>query len=105
MMRPCAARFATTQPTQALGMLNGEFLNSQAAVFAHRLRRDAGEDRSAQVKLALRLALGRTPDESSVSRGLAFMKSLETSHQVTPEKSLDYFCLLVLNLNEFVYLD
>jgi hypothetical protein len=33
------------------------------------------------------------------------MKSLEASHRVTPEKSLDYFCLLVLNLNEFVYLD
>src|SRR5205814_456914 len=25
----CAARFATTQPTQALGMLNGEFLHAQ----------------------------------------------------------------------------
>ena len=30
----CPARFTTTQPTQALGMLNGEFLNAQAQIFA-----------------------------------------------------------------------
>jgi len=101
----CAARFATTQPTQALGMLNGAFLNQQATVFAERLRREAGDDRTAQVQLALRLALGRKPDQPSVSRGLALIESLENSHQLNPKKSLEYFCLFVLNLNEFVYLD
>ena len=30
----CPVRFSTTQPTQALGMLNGDFLNDQAAAFA-----------------------------------------------------------------------
>ena len=31
----CPARFATTQPTQALAMLNSEFLNEQAKIFAN----------------------------------------------------------------------
>ena len=35
---PAPVRFATTQPTQALAMLNGDFLNEQAGVFAARLR-------------------------------------------------------------------
>ena len=31
---PCPVRFNTTQPTQALGMLNGTFVNGQAKLFA-----------------------------------------------------------------------
>ena len=42
--RPTPVRFSTTQPTQALGMLNGQFLNKQAALFAQRLQKDAGGD-------------------------------------------------------------
>ncbi len=45
--RPTArrpVRFSTTQPTQALAMLNGDFLNDQAELFAARLRREAGDD-------------------------------------------------------------
>ena len=38
--RSTAVRFATTQPTQALGMLNSEFLNRQAQALADRLPRD-----------------------------------------------------------------
>ncbi|NDH94494.1 MAG: DUF1549 domain-containing protein, partial [Planctomycetia bacterium] len=33
---PCPVRFVTTQPTQALGMMNGEFVQQQARVFAER---------------------------------------------------------------------
>ena len=39
----CAVRFTTTQPTQALGMLNGEFLNEQATLFAESVKRKGGE--------------------------------------------------------------
>jgi hypothetical protein len=101
----CAARFATTQPTQALGMLNGGFVNAQAAEFAQRLRREAKDDPPAQVRRALELALCRPPDAASVQRGLALMKSLVEKHGQSREAALDYFCLMVLNLNEFVYLD
>jgi mono/diheme cytochrome c family protein len=101
----CAARFATTQPTQALGMLNGDFARIQAAEFAARLRREAGDDAAAQVRLALRLALCRPTEESHVQRGLALLKSLQEKHQLSADKALEYYCLTVLNLNEFVYLD
>src|SRR5262249_45943705 len=37
----CPVRFTTTVPTQALGVLNGEFSNEQAALFAQRLRKES----------------------------------------------------------------
>ena len=101
----CAARFTTTQPTQALGMLNGEFLNDQAVQFASRLRREAGDDVTKQVELALRLALGREPDPRMIEKSLALIESMKTKHRLSPEKALEQFCLMTLNLNEFVYLD
>jgi hypothetical protein len=70
----CAARFATTQPTQALGMLNGDFVRTQAAEFAKRLRREAGNNPTAQVRLALRLALCRSADDKSVAAPIVARK-------------------------------
>ena len=43
----CPVRYTTTVPTQALGLLNGEFANEQAARFADRLRREAPGDLAA----------------------------------------------------------
>jgi hypothetical protein len=101
----CAVRFATTQPTQALGMLNGEFAGAQAQALAERLRREAGGDREAQVRRALRLALGRPADAKSVERGVRLIESLVSRGGLSEEASLKLFCLTVLNLNEFAYLD
>ncbi len=38
----CEARFITTQPGQALGMLNGDFLDEESRALADRLRKQAG---------------------------------------------------------------
>jgi hypothetical protein len=101
----CEARFVTTQPAQALGMLNGDFLHEQAHNFAERLRREAGGDRARQVRLALRLALARPADDATVARGIALIDELEKKHGLDAPQSLDYYALVVLNLNEFIYLD
>jgi hypothetical protein len=103
--RSTPVRFSTTQPTQALGMLNGEFLNKQAKVFAARLRKEAGAEASAQVRLALALATSRTPTDAEIQRGVRFMQALQTQDGASAGVALDMFCLLVLNLNEFMYLD
>jgi hypothetical protein len=100
----CPVRFTTTQPTQALGMLNGEFLNEQARVFADDLRRGAA-DPAAQVRLALRRVTQREPSAAEVERGVAFLARLREQHGLAPDEALSSFCLLALNLNEFVYLN
>jgi mono/diheme cytochrome c family protein len=101
----CPARFATVQPAQALGMLNGKFLQDQAAAFAARLRHEVGDDRRSQVVRALRLAILRQPDDSDINRGISLMESLQEKHAISRDEALKFFCLYVLNLNEFVFLD
>jgi hypothetical protein len=103
--RSSPVRFTTTQPTQALLMLNSEFLDKQAELFARRLRREAGPDVKEQVVLALRLATTRSPSGAEVRRGVQLIKALQRQDGASVDAALKYFCLVVLNLNELVYLD
>ncbi len=101
----CPVRFATTQPTQALGMLNSSFLNEEAEHFAKELKTEAGEETSKQVRLALNRIMQRAPTQQEIDRGLELLKSLETEFNQDKETALKNFCLMALNLNEFLYLD
>ena len=101
---PCPVRFTTTQPTQALGMINGEFMQAQAKVFAEQLQKASAEPRE-QVRLALNRALQREPNEKEIARGLQFLKDSQEADKLPADVSLRRFCLLVLNLNEFVFVD
>ena len=103
--RSAPVRFATIQPTQALGMFNGPFLNRQADLFAARLRRESGGRPDQQVRLALYLATSRLPTDAEIQHGVGLIKALEAEEKSTPEVALKYFCLMALNLNEMVYLD
>jgi hypothetical protein len=103
--RSSPVRFATTQPTQALALLNGNFLNQHAAAFARRVAREAGPDRRAQVRLALRLATARVPSDAEIERGVKLMDAFKESDRLGDEAARQAFCLMVLNLNEFLYLD
>lgn len=103
--RTTPVRFSSTVPTQALGMLNGEFLHSQARIFAERLKKEAGKDVTAQVRLALYLATARQPSDADVRRGVGLIETLQREDRVSADAALQTFCLVVLNLNEFVYLD
>jgi cytochrome c553 len=101
----CPVRFVTVQPTQALGTLNSEFLNQEAANFAARLKREAGDDPKKQVALALRLVTCRAPADAEIARGVGLIDALSKKEAAGPDVALKYFCLLALNLNEFVYVD
>ena len=100
----CAVRFTTTVPTQALTMLNSKFLNDSAAVFAERLRTEAGDQVARQVGRALRLVCGRPVRDAEVARGVALIEDFR-KEGVPDSEALKYFCLMALNLNEFAYLD
>ncbi|HUR55030.1 MAG TPA: DUF1553 domain-containing protein, partial [Gemmataceae bacterium] len=100
----CPVRYTTTVPTQALGLLNGEFANEQAAAFAKRLAKDSPELK-AQVARAIRLTTGRTPTADEVAKDAAFVGELKAKHNLDDAKALAQYALLLLNANEFVYLD
>jgi hypothetical protein len=100
----CPVRYTTTVPTQALGMLNGTFTNEAAAAFAARLRREA-PDLEGQVRRAIRLTTGRVPGEDEVRKDVGFVRDLMGKANLREADALRQYCLLVINTNEFVYLD
>jgi hypothetical protein len=88
----CGARNISTVPTQALMLLNDNFVIQQSQLFANRLR-EAAPDREKQIDLAYRIALGRPPVEAELRVNLDFLKT----HELTD------FTHVMLNLNEFLY--
>jgi len=101
----CEARFITTQPGQSLIMLNGDFANEQAARLAERAVDEAGNEPRDQISRAVELALNRSAEDDEINEGLALVERLKSHHGVSPREALRQWCLTVLNLNEFVYLD
>jgi hypothetical protein len=89
----CGARNISTVPTQALTLLNDEFVLRQADLFANRLR-EKEADPTSQIGLAYQLALGRFPSDAELHANLEFLKT----------SSLSEFTHVLLNLNEFLYM-
>jgi len=80
---------------QALALLNNGFMTAQARHFASRVGREAGGDPPRQVDLAMQLALGRPPTADE----RAALVSLTAAH------GLANTCRVILNLNEFSFVD
>ncbi len=100
----CPVRFTTTQPTQSLNLMNSEFTNRQAAIFANFLKQQSPDDLAAQVKLGLAQTTQRQPSEADIQRGINLIKELK-GLGVSDDDALKYFCLVTYNLNEFLYID
>jgi hypothetical protein len=92
---PCARRSVSTIAPQALMLLNNALVIEVARASAERVERDAGPDPARQVQRAFELALQRRPD----GRESAACQRLLT------ERGLAQLCRVLLNLNEFAYID
>lgn len=108
----CERRAVSTVPTQALTMLNNEFTLMQAAAFAKRVEKLAGDDASQQVKVMYQIALSREPKQKELESNVAFLKEqreqatsagARTGEQ-TSLSALTDLAHVTLNLNEFVYI-
>jgi mono/diheme cytochrome c family protein len=89
----CERRGSTTTSLQALTMMNGAFVNEEAAHLAARAQKEAGPDRGKQVRRVFELALSRTPSPQELDRFLTF------------RGSLDAICRVILSSNEFAYIE
>ena len=101
----CPVRFITTQPTQALGMLNSEFTNRLAREFAADIAQQNLEGDAAVVRSVLARVTQRPPQDEEVQRGVALLQEWQQQPDIGRQEAIEYYCLLALNLNEFVYLD
>jgi hypothetical protein len=107
-MVSCEQRNTTTVPTQALTLLNNEFSLLQSQHFAERVREAAGDTPEAQVKTAYEIALSRDPKPAEMADNLAFLEERRGHHASKPAGdpvllALTDLCNVILNLNEFVY--
>ena len=107
----CERRAVSTVPTQALTMLNNEFLLIQADHFAQRVFQQAGRSLDQQVKTMYRIALSREPSTKELDSNVAFLKQREqatagagTSEDKASLAALTDLAHVVLNLNEFAYI-
>jgi hypothetical protein len=107
-MVSCEQRTTTTVPTQALTLLNNEFSLLQSQHFAKRVRESAGESAESQVTTAYRIALSRDPRPAEMTDNLAFLAERRSHHASKPAgdpalAALTDLCNVMLNLNEFLY--
>lgn len=101
----CPVRFRSILPTQALAMMNSAFINEEAVSFAKRLRSEAPDDPRRQVGLALEIALSRPATASELDYGMELVEVMMREHKLSAEDAFNRFALLVLNLNEFFFVD
>ena len=125
----CPVRDVTTVTPQVFALLNSRFSHQQARFMADRIRREAGDDPGRQVEHAFQLAFQRPPSALERNECLAFLRQ----HQVDPDPPskvtlrairfgndlgeslarqkdrsgnlLSRLCLVLMNMNEFVFLE
>jgi hypothetical protein len=103
-------RDESTTPAQALMLMNGEWSLGRAQALAERI---AGEMGSAPAELkvgrAYRLCLGRYPAPDELQRSLALLDEVASGLAPGGEGSrpnpLASLCHVLLNANEFLYID
>lgn len=88
-------RAVTTTPLQALSMLNNSFVLRMADRFATRIEVAANQNGTTQPHEAYRLAFGRLPSNTESDEISAFVKL----------HGLAALCRVILNSNEFLYVD
>jgi hypothetical protein len=111
----CEQRIVSTTGPQALTFLNGEFIHQRAQRFAARLLKEAGGAPKAQIERAFELALCRLPHKEELITALSFLASQQQlglraqprtlNANAVSERALESFCLVLLNTNEFFYLN
>ena len=47
----------------------------------------------------------REPTDDEVQRGVDFIGRMQNEHEMNRDLALQKFCLLAMNLNEFLYID
>ena len=96
-------RHRTTIVPQALHLVNDPLIRTQSALFADRVRKEAGANPTAQVQQAYRIALGRAPGEDEEKLLLAFLANGPS--RTNPALALTDLCQSILMLNEFIYIE
>lgn len=102
----CEARFLTTQPGQALTMLNSEWMQQQAGHLLQRVSREVGDDLEQQAARCLELVLSSPQsDLIDVQQLVDLVGKLQRDDGLDELTARRAMCLVCMNLNQFFYLE
>ena len=98
----CALRTQSTVPTQALVLMNDEFVEEQAGFLARRAAAEAPGSPRDSIKRLLFLTLARRPEEAKVRQALQFVNERQ---RVSDEgAALRDLAHVLLNSSEFLFI-
>ena len=95
----CARRETSVSVLQALTMYDGEFVNEEARHFAERVKREGGAGPASRIRQAFQIALGRSPGPEETAQARRLLEESPSGDGLTA------LCRVLLNSNEFVYID
>ncbi len=101
----CPVRFNTTVPAQALAMMNSKFANDHARLLAQRIGKSAPGDPFSLVQRGFQLVLGRPPQPVELQNSVDLIELMRQNYGHDLSTALERFSLVMLNLNEFIFLD
>jgi hypothetical protein len=110
----CEARFLTTQAAQSLNLLNGRFSRQCADILAAKTWAAGDRDVLApenevllhqMIGQAVELAYQRPSTANDYSVAFTLLQKLKNKHQIEREAAWKMYALVLLNTNEFLYLD
>ncbi|MCE9603727.1 MAG: PSD1 and planctomycete cytochrome C domain-containing protein [Planctomycetia bacterium] len=109
----CTQRNQSTVVSQSLTMLHDAFILEQADLLAERVRRTAGDARPAQIRAAYLFVLSRLPssEESTACEAFLTKQAVHRGEAATvkttnsTDLALADLCHLLLNTNEFLYVE
>ena len=97
----CTKRPQSATVLQSLALLNSQFVVEGAESMAGVVHRQAGDDRSEQVRVAYRLSLCRDPDAEEMKACREFLS--EQAADSEQRGALRDLCQMLLCTNEFLY--
>jgi cytochrome c553 len=110
----CTRRPTTATPLQSLAALNSEFVQDQSAIFARRVKSEAGAraDQAARVERAFLLSLARRPSPAelrlcaqSLAEQTAAYRAEPAASEQPEDRALAGLCHMLFCSNEFLYIE
>ena len=101
----CAVRFNTTVPGQALTMMNSSFMADHAERLAQQLNKHTSDGVESLINMGFETVLGRLPDNAELKISIDLIQSMQQDYGHDFNTAVNRFALMMLNLNEFLFLD
>jgi hypothetical protein len=108
----CERRDVSTVPTQALTLLNNNFMLIQSKFLAQRILKEASSDPAERIKQMYRVTLSREPTRVELNLNLGFLqkqREYALAHGAASGDAADLaamtdFAQVILDSDEFVYI-